>query len=144
MDSVIQKRIFVGNIFHNADDCYSELLDRFGKFGDCQDFQFEKHNHFAFIDIRFNDEADFNKLRKSFNNVKFKGNILKVDEAKPNWETTWAVQHAKDLKEDIILNAKMKKKNWQHYKKMENVAKSWKDHKAVSYTHLTLPTILLV
>ncbi len=131
MDSVIQKRIFVGNIFHNADDCYSELLDRFGKFGDCQDFQFEKHNHFAFIDIRFNDEADFNKLRKSFNNVKFKGNILKVDEAKPNWETTWAVQHAKDLKEDIILNAKMKKKNWQHYKKMENVAKSWKDHKEV-------------
>lgn len=131
MNSVIQKRIFVGNIFHDADDCYSELLDRFGKFGDCQAVQFEKHNHFAFIDVKFNDDADFNKLRKSFNNVKFKGNILKVDEAKPNWETTWALQHAKDLKEDIILKMKMKKKNWQHYKKMENVAKSWKDHKEV-------------
>ncbi|EJT42096.1 NOP8-like protein [Saccharomyces kudriavzevii IFO 1802] len=131
MSSVIQKRVFVGNIFHDADQCYSELLDRFGKFGDCQEAQFEKHDHFAFIDVKFNDEAAFNKLKKSFNNVKFKGNVLKVDEAKPSWETTWALQHTKDLEEDIVQSIKMKKKDWEHYKKMENVAKSWKDHKEV-------------
>ncbi|CAI4052473.1 hypothetical protein SUVZ_15G0130 [Saccharomyces uvarum] len=131
MSSVIQKRLFVGNIFHDADDCYSELLNRFSKFGDCQNAEFEKHNHFAFIDVKFNDEAAFHKLKKSFNNVKFKGNILKIDEAKPSWESSWAVQHAKDLQENIVQTIKMKKKNWEHYKKMENVAKSWKDHKEV-------------
>ncbi|CAI1734457.1 hypothetical protein SEUBUCD646_0O00200 [Saccharomyces eubayanus] len=131
MSSVIQKRIFVGNIFHDADDCYSELLNRFSKFGDYQDAEFEKHNHFAFIDMKFNDEAAFHKLKKSFNNVKFKGNILKIDEAKPSWESSWAVQHAKDLEENIVQTIKVKKKNWEHYKKMENVAKSWKDHKEV-------------
>ncbi|EJS41808.1 nop8p [Saccharomyces arboricola H-6] len=131
MSSVIQKRLFVGNVFHDADECYSELLHRFGKFGNCQDSQFEKHNHFAFVDVKFSDVAAFNNLKKNFNNLKFKGNVLKVDEAKPSWETTWAVQHTQDLKEDVVQSIKMKKKNWEHYKKMENVAKSWKDHKEV-------------
>lgn len=147
---MVTHRVFVGNIFHNYDACLDELKSRFDKFGKCSEDGFEKFTTFAYINIDFEDNLDFNKLKQSLNNVKFKGNLLKIDIAKPDWKVKWELQHKKDLAEDVRIGKLNKLQEWRHYKKLENIRMSWKDQKEVipgryrkverSRTHLRNPT----
>lgn len=128
---MVTYRVFVGNLFQNYETCLDELKSRFNKFGKCSDVGFEKFNTFAYINIDFEDESFFNKLKQSLNNVKFKGNLLKIDIAKPDWKARWDLQHENDLKEDIKIGKFNKEQEWKHYKKLENINMSWKDQKEI-------------
>lgn len=128
---MVSKRVFVGNLLQNYDVCLEELLARFGKFGKCSEDGFEKHDTFAYINIEFEQDADFVKLKQSLNNVKFKGNMLKIDVAKPNWDVRWKLQHEQDLKEEPLVVKQKQEQEWKHYKKVENIKMSWKDRKEI-------------
>lgn len=129
--STTEKRIYVGNVFQNTDDCLKQLYDRFSKFGQCKDGEFENHGTFAYVDMEFENEAQYQNLKRCFNNVKYKGNELRVGEAKPNWETVQALRKLQDTKENHAKEEEMKKKNWKHYKKLENIRMSWEDRNNV-------------
>lgn len=128
---MVLKRVFVGNLLQNYDVCLEELLSRFGKFGKCTEDGFEKHDTFAYINIEFEQEADFIKLKQSLNNVKFKGNMLKIDVAKPNWDVRWKLQHEQDLMEEPLVVKQKQEQEWKHFKKVENIKMSWKDRKEI-------------
>lgn len=128
---MVSQRVFVGNLFQNYDVCLEELLSRFGKFGKCSDGGFEKHNTFAYINMDFDQDADFTKLKQSLNNVKFKGNMLKIDVAKPTWDVRWKAQHEADLKQEPFIEKFNQEQEWKHYKKLENIKMSWKDRKEI-------------
>lgn len=120
----IQKRIYVGNLFNDVEGCLQALEVRFSKFGTCTS-EFETHNGFAYINMEFEDDSRFSKLKNSFNNVKFKGNELKVDAARSPWR--WEEQKKKDDEEDSIKREQILKRHWEYYKKMENIGMSWDD-----------------
>lgn len=125
-------RVFVGNLQNNLDASLEDLYKRFGTFGQCVDPVFEKHNGFAYINMTFEDGlAGFKKLKNSLNNVKFKGNLLVIDQAKPDWQESWKLRQESDERDNVIKEKKNMKKNWEHYKKLENIAMSWKDHREV-------------
>ncbi|CCD26149.2 Nop8p NDAI_0G03720 [Naumovozyma dairenensis CBS 421] len=124
-------RVFVGNIFHDFDSCLNDLYKRFGTFGSCLDPHFEKHGTFAYLNMSFDptkNDKGFEFLKRSLNNVKFKGNVLKIDMAKPNWEETWKLRHESDIKENVKKEKFNAKQDWKHYKKLENISLSLKDH----------------
>ncbi|CCF56299.1 hypothetical protein KAFR_0A08650 [Kazachstania africana CBS 2517] len=127
----IAKRIFVGNLNENLDDSLAFLHSRFQKFGSCKDDSFEKHSNFAYLNMSFNDEKDFQKLKSTFNNMKFKGNQLKIDLAKPSWESNWESQLEKDKVENEKKQKFIEQKNWEFYKKMKNINMSWTDRRQV-------------
>ncbi|GAV52867.1 hypothetical protein ZYGR_0AI01490 [Zygosaccharomyces rouxii] len=121
---VVQKRIYVGNLVNDPESCLQALETRFSKFGRCTS-GFEAHDSFAYIDMEFGDDSGFTKLKSSFNHVKFKGNDLKVDAARPRWQ--WEEQKKKDDEEEPIKRKQMIKRHWEYYKKMENIGMSWED-----------------
>ena len=127
----VEKRVFIGSLNQNIDSCCIELHKRFQKFGNCKEDQFEKHHNFAYINMNFNEESDFLKLKLNFNNLKFKGNLIKIDLAKPDWQTNWATQTEKDMKDNIRMEKFNAKQNWEHYKKLENIKMTWKDHREI-------------
>lgn len=129
--SAVTRRLYVGNVFQDTDVCLEELYNRFAKFGRCLSEDFEKHGTFAYINMEFDDEAQFHRLRNSFNNVKFKGNELRVNVAKPDWKTAWEIKHKQDEEQRQTLNAVTEKRNWEHFKKIENIEMSWEDRKNV-------------
>lgn len=128
---MVTQRVFVGNLFHNYDTCLDELKLRFDKFGKCSKDGFEKFSTFAYINIDFEDDLNFKKLKQSLNNVNFKGNLLKIDIAKPDWKVRWDLQHKNDLKEDIRIGKFNKEQEWRHSKKLEHINMSWKDQKEI-------------
>lgn len=123
--TAVNKRIYVGNIFSNFDECLYDLYRRFEKFGKCEDNDFEKHDTFAFINMSFNDEPSIRKFRSTFNNINFKGNVLKVDLAKPDWKEAWEIQHKQDAIDGVKIEKAQAKKDWEFYKKIENINMSW-------------------
>ncbi|QLQ80674.1 hypothetical protein HG537_0E00270 [Torulaspora globosa] len=127
----IQKRIYVGNILQNQESCLKELYGRFTKFGRCLSDEFEKHDTFAYINIEFDDENEFQRMRKSFNNVKFKGNELRVNLAKPSWEETWQQRHKEEEMESRRMEEMNRKRDWEYRKKIENINMSWADRRSV-------------
>ncbi|EDO15303.1 hypothetical protein Kpol_1038p9 [Vanderwaltozyma polyspora DSM 70294] len=129
--SSIEKRVFVGNLNNDIDGCLDDLYKRFQKFGKCEQESFEKHSNFAFLNMSFSDDSSFSTLKQNYNKLKFKGNILRIDLAKPDWQTAWNQQNEKDLKDDLKLSKFNAKQNWKHYKKLENIDKSWIDRKQV-------------
>ncbi|SCU82683.1 LAMI_0C00452g1_1 [Lachancea mirantina] len=122
----VLKRIYVGNIQKQFDSCIEELYGRFQRFGRCLDGRFECHDNFAFINMEFTEDSRFGGLKASFNGVKFKGNILRVEEAKLDWQARWRIDQSSDKsKEDF------KKREWEYYKKIENINRSWTDRMEV-------------
>ena len=132
-ESEISKRIYVGNLTNNPDQCLSDLYTRFQKFGRIAPGtnDFEKHGTFAYINMLFDSDESFNKLRNSLNNVSFKGNTLRIAQARPNWEESWRLQHAQDLRESKRIEKLNMKREWEHYKKLENINKTWDDQRQV-------------
>lgn len=120
----VQKRIYVGNLINDPESCLQALEMRFSRFGKCTS-EFESHESFAYINMEFEDDSQFAKLKSSFNHVKFKGNDLKVDLARPRWE--WEEQKKKDDEEEPIKRKQMIERHWAYYKKMENIGMSWED-----------------
>lgn len=118
----VQKRIYVGNLLNDPESCLQALEARFGKFGHRLD-GFESHGNFAYMDMTFEDENMFNKLKSSFNRVKFKGNDLRVDAARPRWQ--WEDQKRRDDEEEPVKREQIAKRHWEYYKKMENINMSW-------------------
>lgn len=129
--SAVTKRLYVGNVFQDADACLEELRTRFARFGRCLSEDFEKHGTFAYMNMEFNDDAQFQRLRNSFNNVKFKGNELRVSAAKPDWQSAWEARHKQDEEQCEVLNKVAEKRNWEYHKKMENIGMSWEERKNV-------------
>ncbi|CAR26877.1 hypothetical protein ZYGR_0I01490 [Zygosaccharomyces rouxii] len=120
----VQKRIYVGNLNNDLEGCLQALEMRFSKFGKCTS-EFEVRGNFAYIDMEFEDDSRFTKLKSSFNHVKFKGNDLIVDAARPRWQ--WEEQKKKDDEEEPIKRKQIIKRHWEYYKKMENIGMSWED-----------------
>ncbi|SMN19484.1 similar to Saccharomyces cerevisiae YOL144W NOP8 Nucleolar protein required for 60S ribosomal subunit biogenesis [Maudiozyma saulgeensis] len=131
--SNVQKRVFVGNVLNNQDECFEDLYRRFQTFGETNNDTkgFDVHGTFGYLNIMFFDEQGFQKLKKNFNKVNFKGNMLVVDLAKPDFKKSWESQHEKDLIQNGLIEKRNAKRDWEHYKKLENVQKSWIDHKEV-------------
>lgn len=127
----VQKRVYVGNLLQNGDSCLAELRLRFTKFGQCLSDEFERYDTFAYINMEFDDESQFQRLKNSFNNVKFKGNELRVNQAKPSWRVAWQQKHEEDQKESHRLEEETKKRNWEFYKKIENINMSWDERRSV-------------
>lgn len=129
---MITKRVYVGSVTSNQDDCFAELYARFLKFGKVVDESksFEQHDAFGYLNMEFEDASQFEKMKSSFNRVKFKGNTLRVAEAKPDWKTRWEIDH-KDEEREHKKRKQMAKQEWEHYKKLENINKSWIDRKEV-------------
>lgn len=127
----LTKRLYVGNLHNNTEACLGELQGRFKKFGRCLSEDFENHGTFAYINMEFDDDAQFQRLRNSFNNVKFKGNELKVSEAKPDWKSSWETRKKQDEEDNKVLETEAKKRDWEYYKKIENIERSWEDRRNV-------------
>lgn len=123
----ISKRIYVGNILQNEESCLKELYGRFSKFGRCLSDEFEKHGTYAYVNMEFDDESQFQRLRASFNNVKFKGNELRVNLAKPSWEETRQQRHKEEEMQSRDMEEMRKKRDWEYRKKIENINMSWAD-----------------
>ncbi|QLL33116.1 hypothetical protein HG536_0E00260 [Torulaspora globosa] len=129
--SGIRKRIYVGNILQNEQSCLKELHGRFAKFGRCLSDEFEKHDSYAYINMDFDDESQFQRLKKSFNNVKFKGNELRVNLAKPSWKETWQQRHKEEEMQSRRMDKVNRKRDWEYYKKIENIGMSWEDRRSL-------------
>ena len=129
----VQKRIFVGNVLNNGEECFADLYKRFGTFGTLASgvTGFDCHGTFGYLDVTFTDEQQYQKLKRSFNNLSFKGNTLRVDVAKPSFQETWEAQQARDAKASHKLAERNAKRNWEHYKKIENIEMSWRDRRDV-------------
>ncbi|KAL6951059.1 hypothetical protein ACO0QE_000352 [Hanseniaspora vineae] len=136
MSEEIEKRIFVGNIHNNLQECCQELYKRFQKWGTVTSKNFEEHDHFAYVNVTFQNLDQFYKLKRQFNNVKFMGNTLKIDEAKEDFYARWIRENVNNeetaLKEKVKKN-QMLKHEWEHYKKEQNIKMSWKDRRQVIY-----------
>lgn len=139
---MLEQRLFIGNLKHNRDGCLQELEKRFARFGELETVNgengtnsaFDKHADFAFVTMRFDSSEQIRKLRSSFHNMKFKGNELVVDLARPSWKESWDARMRKEKKETAALKRRQDKNDWEYYKKMENIAK--KDWKAL---HQVMP-----
>lgn len=131
--SELNKRVYVGNILQNGESCFEELYQRFKNFGTINDndSKFDIHGTFGYLNMTFTDEHSFKLMRKNFNNVNFKGNVLRVDIAKPNFQDSWKLQHEKDIHDNIKKQKLIDKRSWEHHKKLENISMSWIDHKEV-------------
>lgn len=127
----MERRIYVGNLFQNVDECVTQLYGRFQKFGQCLNKEFEQHDTFAYINMSFENEAQLNNLKRCFNNVKFKGNELRVAEAKPDWNALRVARQEQDEKESCVIEKKMQKKNWEYFKKIENINMDWENRCAL-------------
>lgn len=125
---MIDKRIYVGCVENNREECFSELYTRFQKFGTCKEVTFEQHNTFAYLNMSFEDDSQFEKLKASFNRVKFKGNTLRVAEAKMHWKLRWEMENNDEERENK-KRKQIQKQEWEHYKKLENIKMSWIDRK---------------
>lgn len=127
----VEKRVFVGNIYNDHDTSLTELYRRFQRFGKCTSDKFESHAHFGYVNMEFENEAAFAKLKQSFNGVKFKGNILKVDVAKMGWQERWKKDQEEGQHIEEEKQKQMEKSQWEHYKKLENIKMSWIDRQQV-------------
>lgn len=127
----VHKRVYVGNILQNQQSCLEELRDRFTKFGTCLSDDFEKHVTFAYINMEFEDENQFQRLKNSFNNVKFKGNELRVGLAKPSWKESWHQRHEEEENQSRQMDEKNRKRDWEYFKKIENINMTWNDRRSV-------------
>ncbi|CDF87346.1 BN860_04324g1_1 [Zygosaccharomyces bailii CLIB 213] len=125
---VVNKRVYVGNLINDPQGCLDALKDRLTKFGKSLD-DFENHGSFAYMDMSFDDESHFIKLKNSFNRLKFKGNDLRVDAAKPCWQ--WEIQKKNDDKEEVLKEKRIAEGHWKYHKKIENVNTSWEDRMQV-------------
>ncbi|AQZ17291.1 NOP8 (YOL144W) [Zygosaccharomyces parabailii] len=125
---VVNKRVYIGNLINDPQGCLDALKDRLTKFGKSLD-DFENHGSFAYMNMSFDDESHFIKLKNSFNRLKFKGNDLRVDAAKPCWQ--WEIQKEKDDKEDVLKEKNIAEGHWKYHKKIENVNMSWQDRMQV-------------
>lgn len=134
----MQQRIYIGNIHNQPEECLAFLKTRLEKFGVCSGW--DKHDTFAFVNVEFPDTSastnirnhpEWLKLKQSLNNVKFIGNVIKIDLAKPDWQEAWKLQNESDKKDETKLLEKLAKKDWEHYKKLENINKDWKDLKQI-------------
>lgn len=130
--SMVVKRVYVGFVNENQDECFSELFKRFNRYGKINGDakSFERHGSFGYISMEFENDSQFDKLKASFNRVKFKGNTLRVAEAKPDWKVRWELEK-KDEERDNKKRKQMLKQEWEHYKKIENINMSWVDRKEV-------------
>ncbi|AGO10756.1 AaceriAGR397Cp [[Ashbya] aceris (nom. inval.)] len=126
----VEKRVFVGNLQKNTTECIKQLYERFGQFGRCLEPQFECHSSFAYLPMEFDDEQQYHKLKRSFNNVMYMGNMLRVDVAKKPWQQRWEEDHNDQLTEQR-KQQEMLKREWEHHKKLENIRRSWVDRKEV-------------
>ncbi|CCK72625.1 Nop8p KNAG_0K02620 [Huiozyma naganishii CBS 8797] len=125
----MESRIFVGNIHNDFESCLGELLVRFSRFGEVRGAGFEKHATFAFLNMSFESVEKLHKLRSSFNNVKFKGNLLKVDVAKPDWQEAWKLRQPIEQEENELLEKRALEHSWRYYKKLENINMTWDERK---------------
>lgn len=120
----------MGRVLNNHDECFAELHKRFQRFGEVLETGFERHISYGYINMTFESENEFTKLRASFNRVKFKGNMLSVSEAKMDWKQRWKLENA-DHEREKLKKKQILKQQWEHYKKLENINMSWKDRKEV-------------
>ncbi|KAL3233098.1 60S ribosome subunit biogenesis protein NOP8 [Nakaseomyces bracarensis] len=131
---MLEQRLFIGNLKHDRDGCLQELEKRFAKYGELlnskseTDDVFDRRVDFAFVTMNFENSDQLARLRSGFNKVKFKGNELVVDLAKPSWSDSWEERMRVEKKESKALKRKHDKNDWEYYKKMENIAKrTWED-----------------
>ncbi|AET37768.1 Nop8p Ecym_2008 [Eremothecium cymbalariae DBVPG len=127
---VLCKRVYVGNLYNDIERCTQQLYGRFGQFGKCLSSQFECHSHFAYIMMEFDSEHQLNRLKASFNNLSYMGNKLKIDVAKPDWKERWMIENQNKSLEEA-KKRQMLSQQWEHYKKLHNIKKSWIDRKEV-------------
>lgn len=132
--AMVEKRLFIGNLKHGVEECLADLEQRFKAFGEYvgsgQDV-FERHNGFAFVTMRFEDAEALQRLKSRFHKVKFKGNQLIVDYARPAWSQERESQQREEQKQSRVLEKRQRKNDWEHYKKMEHINASWRDLKEV-------------
>ncbi|AAS54887.2 AGR397Cp [Eremothecium gossypii ATCC 10895] len=124
----VEKRVFVGNLRKNTSECIEQLYDRFAQFGRCIEPHFECHPTFAYLTMEFDDEQQYQKLKRSFNNVMYMGNMLRVDVAKKPWQQRWE-EDRNDLLTEQRKQQELLKRQWEHHKKLENIRRSWVDRK---------------
>lgn len=86
-------RIFIGGISSELSKCLDDFEQRLGKYGTIKTsiqthFKPIGETGFGFVDMDINDEQ-FGLLKQRYNNVKFKGSILSIAPAKPDFVQRW-------------------------------------------------------
>ncbi|SCU99004.1 LANO_0F00452g1_1 [Lachancea nothofagi CBS 11611] len=127
----VSKRVYVGNVIQDHEASLRELRPRFERFGRCLSSEFESHGHFAYMNMEFNDEAGYSKLKQSLNGVRFKGNVLKVDQAKLSWQQRWDDDQKNEERVGIEREKQLLKQQWEYHKKIENIKMSWIDRQQI-------------
>lgn len=128
-NSNIEKRIFVGNLNNNKESCLKELFIKFNNFNNCElkSDKFDIFTNFAYININFKDQNSYQNFKNNFNNIKFKENLIKIDEAKLNWKENWELQNKIDSKESEKKEKFNNEQSLKFFKKIENINLSIKD-----------------
>lgn len=98
-DTPVHTRIYVGSISQHLADSIDDLSSRFSKYGSLvKDIELHKKptldTHFGYITLDISPKK-FAELKKAFNKVKFKGSVLSIDAAKPDFQERWAVDKAR-------------------------------------------------
>lgn len=93
----VDTRLYIGSISAQLAADVASLEARLSKFGEITK-PLELHqkptadDFFAYVTVRMNSEA-FGALKKALNGVKFKGSVLSVAVARPDWRERWAEDH---------------------------------------------------
>lgn len=133
MDS---QRIFVGNVVNEPELCFEDLYKRFSRFGECLDSEFERHGTFGFLNMRFADDRGLAKLKASMHRVKFHGNVLAVEGARPNWIERWAADHERAITLEPAAHAERLRRERMHERLKANIKMNWRDRRDTIYGRL--------
>lgn len=122
------RRLFIGNISKALAQDPEDIQKRISKFGLITSSFSLHHNEvkessFGHLDVEISDK-DFTRLKNALNGVNYKGSKLVIDIAKEDYQKRW--EHDHNRPEDRT-KAKMMKNSYKHYKKLENINKTFKD-----------------
>eukprot|EP00041_Stephanoeca_diplocostata_P022431 m.534979 g.534979 ORF g.534979 m.534979 type:complete len:972 (+) comp22061_c0_seq1:179-3094(+) len=90
-------RLFIGGVPHGTTQ--SELESRFGRYGKVSDVEVVHHANglektFAYITLEQITSSALMKLRATYNNSRWKGSVLRLQKAKPNFQERLALDKA--------------------------------------------------
>lgn len=138
------KRLYVGNLINLGDGetlkpLVEDIMERFAKYGkilmskeDPNQSTVYVGESFGYVTMKFENLKAYQLLMKNYNNINYKGNKLILQEAKPSYKE----KIAREIRENELVNNKkynkeLIRKEYEHYKKMENIKMSFKDRRQV-------------
>lgn len=138
------KRLYVGNLtnlggLETPKLLVDDIMERFAKYGKIlmsKEVPTESTVYvgksFGYVTMKFENLKAYQLLMKNYNNINYKGNKLILQEAKPGYKEKIAREiRENELVNDKKYNKELIRKEYEHYKKMENIKMSFKDRRQV-------------